>query len=66
MFERSFCIYIIKVPKGRRVTLEILKGNSIALSCEVSKKAHEENMLIENLVVSVNFLIYPTVNLFLI
>jgi len=31
---RVYCTYAIKVPKGRRITVEIIKGKSLIRSCE--------------------------------
>jgi len=50
-FERLNCIYRIKVPRGRRITVEVVKGGSIVKTCNMLRQ--EENVLEEKLVVSV-------------
>lgn len=47
-----FCSYNIKVPKGRRITVEIIKGKSLIQNCE--KNALPENRLKEKLKVNIN------------
>lgn len=62
-YGRRYCLYSIKVPKGRRITLEVIKGKSIVKTCEVIQNALIENSLKEYLAVSVNVLIYPIISL---
>jgi len=50
-FERLNCIYRIKVPRGRRITVEVVEGGSIVKTC--NRIAQQENVLEEKLVVSV-------------
>jgi len=48
---RVYCSYTISVPKGRMITVEIIKGKSIAQTCD--SYLLPENFSKEKLVVSV-------------
>jgi len=50
-FERLNCMYRIKVPRGRRITVEVVEGQSILKTCDSLKQA--ESLLKEKLIVSV-------------
>lgn len=60
-YKPIFCEYSIKVPKGRRVTVELLEGKSIARTCDATKSFLVQNAKSEVFAVSVNVLIYPTI-----
>jgi len=49
--RRLYCTYTITVPRGRMITVEIIKGKSIAQSCDTYSLP--ENDLKEKLIVSV-------------
>lgn len=48
------CMYSIRVPLGRRITVEVVKGNSIVQTCDLTKNnPYERNGFInEKLMVS--------------
>jgi len=46
-----FCLYTIKVPEGRRITVEIIKGKSLCQACE--KMFQPENYFQDKLIVSI-------------
>jgi len=48
---RLYCTYVITVPRGRMITVEMIKGKSIAQNCD--SYMLRENILKEKLVVSV-------------
>lgn len=48
---RVYCAYTITVPRGRRITVEIIKGKSIAQTCD--NYLLPENNLKEKLIVSI-------------
>lgn len=48
---RVYCAYTITVPRGRRITVEIIKGKSIAQNCD--NYLLPENNLKEKLIVSI-------------
>lgn len=52
-YERLNCMYRIKVPRGRRVTAEVIKGTSILTTCDSLKL--QTNLLKEKLTVSFPF-----------
>lgn len=54
---RLYCTYRIKVPRGRMITIEMIKGKSIALTCDNYQLP--ENYLKEKLLVSDESLIKP-------
>lgn len=37
------CYYTIKVPKGRRVTVEVLEGQSIVVPCDTTSEQSSDN-----------------------
>lgn len=47
--QRTYCIYRIKVPKGRRIIAELVEGRSVVQSCDNYRLI--ENMYKEKLVV---------------
>lgn len=47
-----YCSFYIQVPKGRRITLEIIKGKKLAQTCESNNLP--ENALKEKLIVNIN------------
>lgn len=54
---RMYCTYIIRVPKGRRITAELVEGKSIAHKCDDLQK--KENQFNEDIMVSeFHFLIF--------
>lgn len=46
-----YCTYMITVPKGRRITAELIEGKSIAQNCD--KFEQKENEFNEKITVSV-------------
>lgn len=49
--ERSLCTYSIIVPKGRRITAEVIEGKSIVRSCDILDQGDFQSK--EKLLVSV-------------
>lgn len=50
---RIYCTYMITAPRGRMITVEVIKGKSIVQTCD--SYSLPENVLKEKLVVSEEF-----------